>query len=291
MSATTARGGGGAAAAADELRLEVLYEEQPEADGALPAGLRSRYGGGLALEPPRLYANFVSSLDGVVAIEPLPEASGKLISGHSPADRFVMGLLRAAADAVLVAAGTVRASPRGLWTPDTAYPAAAGDYAELRRRRGLGGAPRLVVVTASGRLDPAHPAFERGALVLTTEGGASALRGRLPSASTVCALGDGDRLDAARIVAAVTADGHRTVLTEGGPHLIAGLLEARLLDDVFLTLSPVIAGRGPGDRRLALVEGVRLLPDTPIWPRLRSLRQFGSQLLLRYELPRPGDAT
>ena len=91
----------------------------------LGAGLAEAYGGPLGFAEPRLYVNFVASLDGVVA---LPDAiqSNRMISAHSEADRFVMGLLRACADAVLVGAGTMLASPRTpcIPVPKTPTPAA-----------------------------------------------------------------------------------------------------------------------------------------------------------------------
>ena len=99
--------------------LEPLFQaaELPEFD--LPAGLAETYGGPLGFAEPRLYANFVASLDGVVAI-PGEIQSNRMISAQSEADRFVMGLLRACADAVLVGAGTMLASPRTLWTAEHA---------------------------------------------------------------------------------------------------------------------------------------------------------------------------
>ena len=56
-------------------------------------------------------------MDGVTALGPEYPSSGSAISGHDPADRFVMGLLRACADVVLIGAGTLRATPGHLWTP------------------------------------------------------------------------------------------------------------------------------------------------------------------------------
>ena len=91
-----------------------------------------------------------------------------------------MGLLRAAADVVLIGSGTLQASPNGLWTPASTYPDTACDWAELRRRLGRPPEPALAVITGTGGVDPNHPAFERGALVLTTDAGAQALSGLLP---------------------------------------------------------------------------------------------------------------
>jgi len=168
--------------------LEALYEtpELPEFD--LPAALADAYGGSLGFSEPRLYANFVASLDGVVAVPGEIQSSG-MISGHNEADRFLMGLLRSCADAVLIGAGTMRSSPRSLWTAEQAYPPAAPLYGELRRSRGRPPRPTLAVLSGSGSVDPWHPAFEEGALLLTSARGAARLRGRLPHAATILAVG------------------------------------------------------------------------------------------------------
>jgi len=228
----------------------------------------------------------VSSLDGVVALNVTEPSSGPIISGHNPADRFVMALLRACADAVLIGAGTLRADPRHFWTAEHAYPGAATEFAELRRRLGRAARPRLVVVTASGALDPQHPALEAGALILTTAAGASRLQSRAPRASTVAPIGEGKGVGPQRVLEAIRAEGHRLVLCEGGPHLMGDLLAAGLIEELFLTLSPVLAGRPDGERRLGLVEGTALLPASGRWATLLSLRRQDSHLFLRYGLSR-----
>jgi hypothetical protein len=104
--------------------LRVLFEQAGLPRYDLPEPLRAAYGGDLGFANPRLFANFVASVDGVVA---LPEGgeSGHWISQGNEADRFVMGLLRACADAVIVGAGTLRKTPRALWHADAIYPEAA----------------------------------------------------------------------------------------------------------------------------------------------------------------------
>src|SRR5258708_4296556 len=67
-----------------------------------------------------------------------------------------------------------------------------------------------------------------------------------------------DHVPMRSVLDAVRAEGHRRVLTEGGPTLLAGLAAAGLLDELFLTLSPVLAGRRAGDGRLGLAEGAHL---------------------------------
>ena len=114
--------------------LELLYEASGLPSFDLPEELHDRYGGSLGFDEPRLVANFVSSVDGVVAAPPIIQSS-KLISGRNDSDRFVMGLLRACADAIVIGSGTLQGSPRSLWTPDGPYPATAEAFAGLRRRR------------------------------------------------------------------------------------------------------------------------------------------------------------
>lgn len=264
-------------------RLELLHEAPGSPRFELPEELRQRYGGALGFSEPRLVANFVSSIDGVVAAPPLVQ-SAKLISGENDSDRFVMALLRACADAIVIGSGTLQASPRSLWTPDGPYPGAAGAFAELRRRRHRPAAPALVVLTGTGLIDPAHPALERGALVLTTDGGALRLEGRLPERTEVVSLGATPTVDLLAAVQLLRERGYKLILSEAGPNLFGGLLAAGLVDELFLTVSPVVVGRADGVTRLGLVEGHDLLPGEGTSARLLSVRRDGAHLFLRYGL-------
>jgi riboflavin biosynthesis pyrimidine reductase len=217
-----------------------------------------------------------------VAVPGLPR-SNALVADESDADRFVMALLRACADVVVIGAGTLLSSPGGTWRADRAYPPAAGALAELRAARGLPEHPALAVVTAGGSFDPRHPVLERGALVLTTRSAAADIRASVPSATEVVAVGGEDSVDPAAALAALHERGHELVLSESGPTLFGALLASRLVDELFLTVSPLLAGRA-ADPRLALVEGVELLPGTRAAGELRSVRRGGSHLFLRYRL-------
>ena len=248
----------------------------------LPATLRRLYDGGLGFAEECVFANFVETIDGVVAIPDLPR-SNALISQGSEADHFVMGLLRACADAVLVGSGTMLASPNGTWRPERVFPAAAEEFAELRRRRGQPEWPTVAFVTAGRSFDSAHPVLEQQAIVLTTERAATALRARVPVASEVVAVNDGDQVDLRKALAILRERGHSLILSEGGPHLFGSLLASGLVDELFLTLSPVVAGRADR-RRLPLAEGIELLPDATVAARLLSLRRHADHLFLRYRL-------
>lgn len=265
--------------------LTPLYEHPalPRWD-RLPAALTALYGGPIGFSTPCLYANFVSSLDGVVALGPEYPSSGSTISGREPADRAVMGLLRACASAVLVGAGTLRATPTHRWIPEHVYPPASAEFADLRRARGLPPEPELVVVTASGRLPTDHPALRAGAVIATTDSGARLLAERhLPPSCTVLALGGGAALHPARVLEAVRERGHATVLTEAGPHLLGQFIDHGLVDDLFLTVAPVLAGRD-GTPRHGMIAGLELLPGRRETGELVSARRAGSYLFLRYGL-------
>jgi riboflavin biosynthesis pyrimidine reductase len=261
--------------------LDVLYEAGglPRVD--LPQVLEEEYGGALRLERSGLVTNFVQTIDGVVAIPDVPK-SNALVADGSDADRFVMSLLRAVADAVVVGSGTLRASPRGLWTAEQVYPTRAGELAELRRRLGLAAKPERVVLTGSGAIPETHPVLADGALVLTTEGGAARLAGRLPKAASVIPLGGGERVDAREAVGYLRDRGHELILSEAGPHVLASLLEAGLVDELFLTVSPLVAGRSPSSERWGFVEGHEALPDHVVRARVLGVRRAGEHLFLRY---------
>jgi len=78
--------------------------------------------------------------------------------------------------------------------------------------------------------------------------------------------------------------GHARILSEAGPNVLGSLLADRLVDELFLTLSPVLAGRLAVGGRLGLVEGVELLPQAHVAGRLASVRRSESHLFLRYVL-------
>jgi riboflavin biosynthesis pyrimidine reductase len=259
--------------------LQVLYEAERLLPSNVPTLLRELYDGGLAIEEPCLYANFVSSIDGVVAV-PSVARSNAVIAGGSDGDRFVMGLLRAFADCVVIGAGTLAASPQGTWLAERVFPAAADAFAELRRLRGRPAKPEIAVVSGHGSIDPAHPVLAAGAVVLTSDEGAGQLEGRLPAEATLVALGDDTRLDPASIVEALHGRGHPLVLSEAGPHTFGGFVSAGLADELFLTISPLVAGRGD-ERSLGFVESAGLFPGG-VGTQLLSLRRHGQHLFLRY---------
>lgn len=258
--------------------LELLFQSEVLPQYPLPPELATLYGGPFGLASSLLYSNFVTSLDGVAVVGP---SSGSKLSGGSQADRFVMGLLRASAEAILIGSGTLRGSPGHVWTAEHVYPPQAAAYRELRHRLGLPEHPTLVIASGSGEVDLQHPGLARPALLLTSEAG----RRRLERAGDhqVLAVGTGPELEPGKMVEAVRQAGHRVILTEGGPRLLGQLLGSGQLDELFLTLSPILAGRTEAERRPGLVDGLDLLEgERSPWLNLQSARRHGSHVFLRY---------
>jgi riboflavin biosynthesis pyrimidine reductase len=254
----------------------------------MPDVLEARYGGPLeiAVHPgrPTLLVNFVSTIDGVVALGPGEERGGGVISGFFEPDRLVMALLRAAADVLLVGAGTIAGSSSTDWTAEHLQPELAPAIREWRRDLGL--APQLttVIVTGSGDVrlgrrgvdDPDLPV-----IFATTPVGERRLRERgLPPHVTVEVVGTGDRVLPEELGSFLSRYGGQVVLSEGGPHVVGSLVAADLVDEIFLTLAPQLIGRA-GDR-LGLVEGVGLTPAEARWQELVSVKRAGDHLFLRY---------
>ena len=106
--------------------LQELFDPTTGDDLPLPSALASLYGRlpmTRQAARPHVVGNFVSSLDGVVSLGIPGKAGGGEISGFNPHDRMVMGLLRAVADAVVIGAGTLRASSQEhVWSADYIYP-------------------------------------------------------------------------------------------------------------------------------------------------------------------------
>ena len=228
--------------------MQLLYEPAGLESIELPDELAALYPGSFGLPRHCVYANFVETLDGRVALPGVPR-SNRLISDESDADLFVMALLRAVADVVVVGSKTVLASPNNRWTAEAAYPALAGAFAELRRSLGLAERPDVVVLTRGRDLDVRPDVRERMSVRPDAAEALSELRGR--------------------------------VLCEGGPTLFGRLVAGGLVDELFLTVSPVLAGEG-----LSLVEGVELLPGQRVAADLVGVRRDGAHLFLRYAFDR-----
>lgn len=277
--------------------VKTLVEPELQGTQMLPRELRELYDGDLrfpasSAERPYVIANFVSTLDGVVSYRIQGQSSGSSISASDPGDRFIMGLLRASVDAIIVGALTVQeVSPEDLWIPEYTYPEAKNLYADYRlhalRKRDY---PLVVVVSASGKLELERAVFQAPkvpTLIITTPAGQEALRkagaGRSPWVQIRALAPVGNRINPQDMMRLLHSQfGVGILLHEGGPTLFGQFLEAKAIDELFLTVAPQIAGRSVPTSRPALVEGFEFAPDTAPRLELVSIKQGGAYLYLRY---------
>lgn len=174
----------------------------------------------------------VMSLDGEFAF------GGRVRALSNPVDHQLLLALRALADVVVVGAGTARAESYGPVH-------LTEDHRRLRSRHGRPtSAPPLAIVTGSGNLPAATrlSSADAPAVVITAGSSAADPRGHVdPSFADVITAGAGT-LDCAAAIHALRQRGMRHILCEGGPGLLSALVEADLVDELCLTLSPTVAG-------------------------------------------------
>lgn len=202
-----------------------------------------------------------------------------------------MGLLRASSDAVVVGSSTFEiAGHDTLWFPESVYPPAADLYRRYRKDvLKKSESPLLVIVSGAGRLDLSRTAFHtegQRVLIVTSEEGKKNLQsGPNVSASVqVRAVSAAQgRLAPSAILKLLREEFNvKLALNEGGPTLFGQFLAAGLVDELFLTVAPQIAGRIPQHPRPSFVEGVDFLPGNAPWWQLLSAKQAGNHLYLHY---------
>ncbi len=281
--------------------LITLYERESEDPNTLPAALATLYNGGLAVPEgvatsrPYVFANFVESIDGVVSYNAPGQVGGGMISGDKEQDKMVMGLLRARADAVIFGTSSLRADANHPRIPAYIYRPLAAEYDKFRTLLGRQSPyPLTVVMTESGHIDLNDRTFSvpgLHTLVATTAKGQDYLAQQpIPASIEVRVVETGQEEQAGsgispNAVLKLLAEhyGVRVALYEGGPTLLASFLKAHLIDELFLTLSPLIVGHTQEQHRLSLVEGYGFSPATAPWSTLLSVKLADNHLLLRYK--------
>lgn len=216
------------------------------------------------LDRPRLVLNMVATVDGRAALD------GRTASLGNWADRELFHALRAEADVVLVGAGTVREERYGRIVRDP-------DSRARRTQAGRSEEPLAAIVSGSLSLSTQLPLLNapEARVVILTNSDAELP----PTAAAVEYLRTpGGQVDLAGAMAQLRARfGAELVLCEGGPRLNADLLRAGLVDELFLSVSPQLAG---GSDALRIVYGPELVP--PVELQLVSVLESESHLFLRY---------
>jgi riboflavin biosynthesis pyrimidine reductase len=244
--------------------MEFLGTVEQLADPLAPYAAvdRSRPGG-----PCWVMANMVGGLDGSAAI------GGRVSALSTAPDAELFTAMRSLADVVLVGAETIRREGYGPLT----LPA---PLAERRRAEGRPAAPRLAVVSRSLELDWsgrafADPALEGRAVVVTCEAADPDRLEEAREVADVIVAGD-ERVEPALALEELAERGHRVVLTEGGPRWLGELVAGGHLDELCLTISPLMGGD-------ALPVSVAP-PEAPVVGlTLRHVLREGDTLFLRYE--------
>jgi riboflavin biosynthesis pyrimidine reductase len=184
-----------------------------------------------------------------------------------------------------------RSCPEGLWIPEYTYPDAKLLFREYRVNvLNKPEYPLLVVVSGSGKLELERAVFRTPGVrtaVITTSGGRDVLvkAGAMKSPSVQIQALDakcGTIAPVAMLQLLYAQLGVRRLLHEGGPTLFGQFLAAEVVDELFLTLSPQIAGRKGDPIRPGLVEGIEFMPDRSPGFQLLSVKQRAEHLYLSY---------
>jgi riboflavin-specific deaminase-like protein len=237
----------------------------PERKPTSPAELASslRLGDRAPAERPYLALNMVSSLDGKATID------WRTQSLSTELDRQLFHHLRTQADAVMVGAGTARTERYGRI-------AKSDELRDKREREGLARDPLAVVVSARLDLPADLPLLNDPEQRVVIATGSDATLPELGEQVKYARVGDDLPLLAARLR---EDHGVRSVLCEGGPTLNSYLLAAGLVDELFLTLNPKLAG---GAAALTIVAGRELVEPAEL--ELVSAAEGGGDLFTRWRL-------
>jgi len=219
-----------------------------------------------SLSRPFVQVNFVASADGAAS------SGGKSAGLSHPADKKIFALGRDLADVVLVGAGTVLVEGyRGVKRTEV--------RAERRARLGLAELPPIAVVTGRCSIGPESSLVADTRvppIVLTTEAAPAARRADLTAAGADVVVAGAEKVDPHRALAALAERGLFRVCCEGGPTLFADLIAAGLVDQLCLTVAPLLTGAGAP----RVAEGVP--SPEPLGLELASVLTEDGFLMLRY---------
>jgi riboflavin biosynthesis pyrimidine reductase len=222
---------------------------------------------------PWLRANMVATVDGAARA---PDGLSGGIS--SDADQRVFGRLRGLADVVLAGAGTVRHE-------DYKPGRVRAELLERRRADGQADVPVIAVVSRSLELDLSRDLFAKPpgrVVVVTHEGSDPVRRARVSDVAEVLLAGEDD-VDLAAAVHGLRARGLPRIHAEGGPHLLADLAAADLLDELLLSVTPVLAGGSyESGTQIPRILAGDPLPDAPRALTLHHLLEEDGALFLSY---------
>jgi 5-amino-6-(5-phosphoribosylamino)uracil reductase len=197
-----------------------------------------------------------------------------------------MGLLRARADAVIVGANTLRAEPDHIWTAEFICPPDAQRFAKLRESEGRSVPPLQIFVSHDGDIYADAKVFHTDGMkiiVATPSAGIARARDLLRDFQNVQLIENGETTVDLREVLAVLRKQYdiRSLLCEGGPNLYGSLMAGGLVDDEFLTVSPIVIGNSRDTaQRPNVVEGVAFVPSNTPKGHILGIRKVEEHLFL-----------
>lgn len=241
----------------------------PEPSDAID--LHAWYGEGWS-DPGGVRLDMVSSTDGAGSV------AGRSAGLQTPGDNKVFAVLRDLCDVILVGAGTARSEGYGPAVP-------SADRQARRVALGYPAIPRTALISGSLDIDPESPLIAKApqsarTLVLTHAASDPVRRAALDRHAEVVIAGD-TSVDLPAVRSHLVGLGLRRILCEGGPSLLASIVDAQVADELCLSLTPWLVGPGPG----RIASGASW-PGDPQRVQLTHLLEEDGALFARYRLPR-----
>lgn len=271
--------------------FKLLFTHDAPDRASMPAGFIKAFGGDWHIPDttaaPYVYTNFAASRDGRVSFNEPGVSTGGDVTGFNPHDRWLMGLLRARADCVLMGDSTVKVEVGHIWTAEYIAPDDAAAFNALRAHEGRSKPPMLAIISYDCMLSETEACFEQAdahcVIATTAHGFDRAMQLKTKCKLDVLMLGE-DSVDLRKLVDILHKEYKQdTILCEGGPRVMGGMLAAGQVSEEFLTYCPMIIGenKDAGKYRPSYVEGAAFLPGNAPQSHIHSLRVAGDYLFLQ----------
>ncbi len=269
--------------------FQLLFNGDIPSTPSLPTEFLQIYPGDWHLptlaDRPYTYSNFAQSRDGRISYNEPTAFSGGDVTDFNAHDRWLMGLLRARADAVMTGDATVNLETEHLWTAEFICPYDGAAFAELREAEGYAPVPILVIVSRDGKVNFDALCFRQSALQIvlaTTQLGIDNVQDiHCAARLDVHELGK-ESVDLHRLSRILHSDyGVRNLLCEGGARTFAAMLDAGLIDEEFVTFCPNFVGRSEEKFRPSYTEGIAWAPGKAPYSQPLSLHRVGDFLYMR----------
>ena len=280
--------------------FEKLLDETSGSGLSLPKRVQQVYAGDWVIpqleDRPYTYSNFVLSHDGRISFNEPGHYGGGEVSGDNQHDKWLMALLRARADAIMVGDNTLKLEPDHVWTHEFIFPGETANFHELRSSEGRARYPLQVFLSLSGEINWSAKVFsspDYHVLIATTTDGATRVNAEKQGPATIDVIAQNHPAVDLRELAAHLHRKYqvKSLLVEGGPRAYGSAIADRIIDDEFLTLSPIVVGndRLKGKNRPGLYEGIAFMPDNAVRMVPVSIRRHGELIFLRSRCIYPDD--